>query len=316
MHTLSLLVGYILGQSWLVTVYGFPFSSRSTKASGGSPPIGTIDTTDVGKPEGESGFRQINKDECKKTISLWRKKLRVPSGAYQIETFEMLNFIDQFAELMPGQYPQRRELIAFGDFENGEIKCMSCVYCSKLTCPWELDCLVVAEGPLAKSYSEYLPSLDRSQAMLDEIAIVCTLNAILPSYIPLHRYEILRSLMITTSVSTNAAAKAVQAPLNSGVAPLSSSVFYSDDGRRIKRKVSIAEYIEKLSVEQDDAKQLECKQNFIAALQNMNSFEDLSSEFLLASSTNDGTDVAFVLVFVYFFVSLLACSVCVYKFIS
>ena len=88
-----------------VLVYAFPFSARRSNnvaSAGGNPPIGTIDTNNRGKPEGENGFRQITKSECQQALKGWKKKLGVPSGSYEIEVFEMLNFLEQFAVLMPG----------------------------------------------------------------------------------------------------------------------------------------------------------------------------------------------------------------------
>ena len=88
-----------------VFVFTFPFTARRSNnvaSVGGNPPIGTIDSNNGGKPDGENGFRQISKVECQQALKEWKKKLGVPCGSFEIEVFEMLNFLEQFADLMPG----------------------------------------------------------------------------------------------------------------------------------------------------------------------------------------------------------------------
>jgi hypothetical protein len=88
---------------------------------------------------------------------------------------------------MPGKMPQRYEFMAFGELVDGKVECISAVYCGKVTCPWELDIVAIAQSSTSKGIEKE----ERTQSMVNFINALCQENAILPNYLPLERFSAL-----------------------------------------------------------------------------------------------------------------------------
>lgn len=105
----------------------------------------------------------------------------VVSGSRSIEAFEMLRLLDECTCAMPGSKPQRREMIAFGEFEDGTIQTIALGYCTKVKCPWELDVLAILSLPRLDE-----TRLDNMARFLQEL---CKENAIWPDFSRLDKYS-------------------------------------------------------------------------------------------------------------------------------
>lgn len=163
-------------------VVGFP----ARKASLTAPPIRNDYTLERGGG-GFTGYRQVFKDECKDVTTQWQRQMGVVSGVSSIENFEMLRLIEDCAAAMPGAKPQRREIVAWGEFEEGTIRTISVGYLSKVKCPWELQMLAIVTCPRNQKVVE-----DRSNAMVEWLSEVCKENAIWPDYTLMDKWLVFR----------------------------------------------------------------------------------------------------------------------------
>jgi len=133
---------------------------------------------------GFTGYRQIFQSECLTLATQWQRKLGVVSGSMNIEQFEQLRLLDDCAAAMPGAKPQRRELMAFAEFEDGSVKAVSLGYCTKVKCPWEMTVLAIVGEPSERT--------DRSDAMVTFIRELCKDNAIWPDFTLLDKWSLFR----------------------------------------------------------------------------------------------------------------------------
>ena len=166
---------------FLVVVEGFP----ARRASLTAPPIRNDYTLERGGG-GFTGYRQVFKEECKDVTTQWQRQLGVVSGVSSIENFEMLRLIEDCAAAMPGAKPQRREIVAWGEFEDGTIRTLSVGYLSKVKCPWEMQMLAIVTCPKKQKVE------DRSNAMVEWLSEVCKENAIWPDYTLMDKWTTFR----------------------------------------------------------------------------------------------------------------------------
>ena len=154
-----------------------PLPARSVQMV---PPT-RINRPEIGRGGGETGYRQIEKSELGKVVEQWSRQMGVVSGSRSIEAFEMLRLLDECSKAMPGSKPQRRELIAFAEIEDGSILTVALGYCTKVKCPWELDVLAILS----------LPRLDevRLDNMANFLIDLCRENAIWPDFSRLDKYS-------------------------------------------------------------------------------------------------------------------------------
>jgi hypothetical protein len=131
---------------------------------------------------GEYGIRQIDQKEVSKLVVDWTKKIRVPGGN-RLEVYEMLRLLETVSLAMPGKAPQRNEFVAFASFVDGNIECVSALYLTKNSCPWEADVLLICQCPKL--------SVEKTHEMIEFIDEVCLDNACLPNYIPLEPHDVL-----------------------------------------------------------------------------------------------------------------------------
>ena len=109
------------------------------------PPIDTFKNNRRGG--GEYGIRQLTASESKATIEKWQKSVGVITGDREIEIYELLEILGKVLNVMPGKMPQRFEYMLFGELSDGVIECISAAYCCKVTCPWEMDVILIAQCP-------------------------------------------------------------------------------------------------------------------------------------------------------------------------
>ena len=130
---------------------------------------------------GENGYRLLTSDECKSVSTSWRKRIGVLDSNGKIELFEMLNIIERGSEVMPGKEPQRKELLAFGEFQDGNVVCVCMGYLYKCKCPWDLSVRTMAhmDGDLVME-----------ENMVAFIKEVCIEHACVPDYSFLERWEL------------------------------------------------------------------------------------------------------------------------------
>lgn len=143
------------------------------------PPIDTVERNRKGG--GEYGIRQLSASESISTLQSWQKKLGIIKGDVQIETYELLETLGKIVQVMPGKMPQRFEYVLFGDFVDGTIECICGCYTTKVTCPWEMDIILIAQCP---TFSD-----EKTGNMVDFITASCLLNACLPNFSPLIPYS-------------------------------------------------------------------------------------------------------------------------------
>ena len=170
---LIVLVNYIAGTSSL--------SMKRAERNVGlmKPPIDTIRGNRRGG--GEYGIRQLSAGESKATVEAWQKSLGVISGNRDIEMYELLEILSKILNVMPGKMPQRYEYMLFGELSDGVIECISAAYCGKVTCPWEMDIILIAQCP---TFSD-----EKTRNMVDFIKTACLENACLPNFAPLGRFS-------------------------------------------------------------------------------------------------------------------------------
>ena len=194
MVRIALFLLTLLVMSAVPTLCGFSAtrSSGSGSSSSGAlrkPPDDIITRRPRGGGDNEYGIRQLSAMETHATVMAWKKALGVAAGAAGIDRFEMLETLSKVAAAMPGKSPQRHEFLAFGELVDGNVECMSAVYCGKVTCPWELDVIAIAQSPSRSRGKGIVPDGDLTQSMVDFLNAFCKENAILPNYLPLERYS-------------------------------------------------------------------------------------------------------------------------------
>ena len=157
------------------------FSAKKVDVNIGlmKPPIDTYKMNRRGG--GEYGIRQLTASESKATIEKWQNSLGVISGDQKIEIYELLDTLGRILNIMPGKMPQRFEYMLFGELSDGIIECISAVYCCKVTCPWEMDIILIAQSPI---FSD-----EKIGNMVEFIRSACLQNACLPNFSPLGRYS-------------------------------------------------------------------------------------------------------------------------------
>ena len=160
------------------TISGLSMSKSAWNVGLMKPPIDTIRSNNGG---GEYGIRQLSAGESKATVEAWQKSMGVMSGSYDIELYELLQILSKILNVMPGKMPQRYEYMLFGELSDGVIECISAAYCGKVTCPWEMDVILIAQCP---SFSD-----EKVGNMVDFIKTACLENACLPNFTPLCRYS-------------------------------------------------------------------------------------------------------------------------------
>jgi hypothetical protein len=111
--------------------------------------------------------------------------------------YDMLSMLDKVVAIMPGKKPHRHEFITLGEFVDGNIECLAAVYLGKVTCPWELDVLLIANWN----------SREKTEHMLDFIGAMCQENAVLPNYEPLGVYSCLQEQLVELRRSSSASRK-------------------------------------------------------------------------------------------------------------
>lgn len=168
---------YLIG----TTAFINSFSAGRFDANVGlmKPPIDTFKINKKGG--GEYGIRQLTAVESKSTIERWQKSLGIVSGDQNIEIYELLDTLGRILKVMPGKMPQRFEYMLFGELSDGVIECISAVYCCKVTCPWEMDIILIAQSP---KFSD-----EKIGNMVEFIRTACLENACLPNFSPLDRYS-------------------------------------------------------------------------------------------------------------------------------
>lgn len=175
MNNNNLLVNILLLINLFIkSTYSFP-----SRASSQVVPPSRIIATGRGEGGGFTGYRQLEKNECITLSKQWQRQLGVVSGDNQIEVFEMVRLLGDCAGAMPGSKPQRRELMAFGEFEEGTIKTVAIGYCTKIKCPWELAVLTIVAVPRME---------DRPDKMAAFLKELCRENAIWPDFGYLDRW--------------------------------------------------------------------------------------------------------------------------------
>ena len=158
------------------------------------PPSDTV--TDKGRGGGrEYGIRLISKSECQEAVRRWIAKFGVASGVQNLEKLELLLLLQNFAEIMPGRKPQRNELVALGDFVDGNIECIAAVYWRKILFPSEMEVISI-----------YQPSTtleNKNLEMIKFILEMCRDNAIIPQFESLEKYEIFQQPSYFKYIKTN-----------------------------------------------------------------------------------------------------------------
>jgi hypothetical protein len=143
------------------------------------PPIDTVERNRKGG--GEYGIRQLSASESKITLESWHRKLGVIAGDAQIETYEQLETLGKIVSIMPGKRPQRFEYVLFGELVDGIITSISACYTTKVTCPWEMDVILIAQCP---TFSD-----EKTGNMVNFITDACQQLACLPNFSPLLPYS-------------------------------------------------------------------------------------------------------------------------------
>lgn len=150
------------------------------------PPSGSID--DLNRGEGnENGIRLLNRAECLSTTSRWFQKLGLVSGSQSITYLTALMEFDRFSKLMPGIKPRRMEMIAFGEFIDGNIECLAAICWHKTSCPTEMEVLNILQSPKSSRN-------DLGKSMTNFICEMCRENAIFPNFTSVERLAHLNKL--------------------------------------------------------------------------------------------------------------------------
>lgn len=150
------------------------------KSSGLSikPPVDILTPRPGGN--GEYGIRQVSSQEIMNSLPEFFKRLGIVSRG-KMDIYEMLTLLDTVANVMPGKQPHRHEMMAFADFVDGNIDCISVMFVTKVECPWEADVLLIVQSPILTP--------EKSFQMLDFIDEMCLNNAILPNYANLVKWD-------------------------------------------------------------------------------------------------------------------------------
>lgn len=128
---------------------------------------------------GENGYRQLTPSECDSLCKNWCRKIGLLDNVHKMELYEMLNVIEDCSRVMPGNKPQRKELLAIGELQDGQIHCISMGYLVKVTCPWELQVLALAQLQIDHS----------TELMVQYLRDLCIEHACVPDYSYLHRWS-------------------------------------------------------------------------------------------------------------------------------
>lgn len=139
------------------------------------PPIDTVERNSKGG--GEYGIRQLSASESKATLEGWQRKLGIISGDVKIETYEQLETLRKIVSIMPGKMPHRFEYVLFGELVDGVIESISACYTTKVTCPWEMDVILISQCP---TFSD-----EKTSNMVEFITDACQQLACLPNFSPL-----------------------------------------------------------------------------------------------------------------------------------
>jgi len=94
---------------------------------------------------GENGYRLLSGLEVGSLVEQWQRRIGAINSNDKIELYEMLRVIEDVGKAMPGSKPHRRELLAVGEFQDGEISCIAVGYLIKIKCPWNLQVLSIAQ---------------------------------------------------------------------------------------------------------------------------------------------------------------------------
>ena len=138
------------------------------------------DSIQRGGGGGENGYRLLTSQECLSISHLWRKKLGFLDSNIKIELYEMISIIERGSEIMPGKEPQRKELVAFGEFQDGVIVCVCMGYLFKCRCPWDLYVMTMAQ---------MLQDPHIEENMVAFIKDICLEHACVPDYSYLDRWD-------------------------------------------------------------------------------------------------------------------------------
>jgi hypothetical protein len=128
----------------------------------------------------ENGHRLLTCQECRTISKLWRKKLGILNSNSKIELYEMIKTIEKGCDSMPGKAPQRKELIAFGELQDGVIVCVCMGYLNKCKCPWDLSIV---------SMAQMNRDINIEENMVNFIKDVCLEHACVPDYSILEKWE-------------------------------------------------------------------------------------------------------------------------------
>ena len=133
----------------------------------------------------EYGIRQLTVSELNSYIGKVRKKMRVPAGTLNLEMFEMLESLEIIANALNSKnHPHSKELLAFGDFKDGEIESCAAMRLIK-GFPYELDVYVVLNFPHM--------SQEATSNMILYIDETSKENAILVNFKPLKIFSSLKN---------------------------------------------------------------------------------------------------------------------------
>jgi hypothetical protein len=114
----------------------------------------------------------------------------------------MLQLLETVSLAMPGKAPQRNEFVAFADFVDGNIECVSALYLTKVACPWEADVLLICQCPKLQ--------VEKTHEMIEFIDELCMDNACLPNYDPLEQHDVLMRQYRSYKKSKSKKAKKVE----------------------------------------------------------------------------------------------------------
>ncbi len=133
----------------------------------------------------EYGIRQLTVSELYNYIGKIRKKMKVPSGTLNLEMFEMLESLEIIANALNSKnHPHSKELLAFGDFKDGEIESCAAMRLIK-GFPYEMDVYVVLNFPHM--------SQEATSNMILYIDEMSKENAILVNFKPLKIFSSLKN---------------------------------------------------------------------------------------------------------------------------
>lgn len=130
---------------------------------------------------GENGYRLLTSKECDTAIQLWKRKIGILNEPNKMELYEMFNLIEDCSKVMPGKFPHRKELLAFGEFQQGNIHCILLGYLTKVKCPWDLEVLAIAQ---------LKPDHYHIELMVEFLNELCIEHACVPDYTSLEKWSI------------------------------------------------------------------------------------------------------------------------------